>query len=76
MFGEGPGGFVLAGSPAELEGLAAEGRQAGVSMLVVGSAGGQRISIDAAEAGADVALEDAERAWRSLGERVEAALVA
>ena len=42
--------------------------------MVVGSAGGDRISIDAAEAEADVALEDAELAWRSLGEPVEGAI--
>ncbi len=74
MFGEGAGGFVLAGSPAALEALAAEARDAGVSLMVVGSAGGDRISIDAAEAEADVALEDAELAWRSLGEPVEGAI--
>ena len=37
------------------------------------SAGGDRISIAAAEAEADVPLADAERAWRSLGERLEVA---
>ena len=39
---------------------------------VVGEAGGERIAVSAAEADADVALADAARAWRSLGERVDA----
>jgi phosphoribosylformylglycinamidine synthase subunit PurL len=71
LFGEGPGGFVLAGRRERLEALAAEARDSGIEMLLIGSAGGDRISISAAEAEADVALADAERAWRSLGERVE-----
>jgi phosphoribosylformylglycinamidine synthase subunit PurL len=62
LFGEGPGGFLLAGDERELEGLGA---------WVVGQAVGDRISLTAAEAEADVALADAERAWRSLGQRVE-----
>ena len=46
-------------------------------MFVIGSAGGDRIAISAAEAELDVALADAERAWRSLPDLVEdpAALV-
>ncbi len=67
LFGEGPGGFLLAGERAELEALAG----GGVDLLIVGAAGGDRIKISAAEAEADVMLADAERAWHSLGERVE-----
>ncbi len=67
LFGEGPGGFVLAGPRAELGALAGEG----IDLFVVGRAGGERISVAAAEAEAEVALADAERAWRSLGERLE-----
>jgi phosphoribosylformylglycinamidine synthase subunit PurL len=67
LFGEGPGGFLLAGPRAELEGLALDG----VDLLIVGRAGGERISIGAAEAEADVLLAEAERAWRSLAERLE-----
>ena len=63
LFGEGPGGFVLAGDRGELERLAA----GAVDVFVVGVAGGDRISIDAAEAEVDVPLADAARAWRSLG---------
>jgi phosphoribosylformylglycinamidine synthase II len=67
LFGEGPGGFLLAGARAELEALAG----GGVDLVVVGASGGDRVRILAAEAEADIALADAERAWRSLGERVE-----
>jgi hypothetical protein len=38
---------------------------------VIGAATGARISISAAEAEVDLLLADAERAWRSLGARVE-----
>ena len=67
LFGEGPGGFVLAGDRAALERLGTSG----LDLFVVGEAGGERITISAAEAEVDVALADAERAWRSLAERVE-----
>ena len=70
LFGEGPGGFVLAGPRAELEALTGA-----VDLLVVGTAGGDRIAISAAEATIDVLLADAARAWHSLGERMEAAAV-
>jgi phosphoribosylformylglycinamidine synthase len=67
LFGEGPGGFLLAGERTELESLA----EAGVELVVVGMAGGDRVRVSAAEAAADLALADAERAWLSLGERLE-----
>jgi phosphoribosylformylglycinamidine synthase len=67
LFGEGPGGFLLAGERAELEALGGSG----VDSLVIGAATGARISISAAEAEVDLLLADAERAWRSLGARVE-----
>jgi phosphoribosylformylglycinamidine synthase len=69
LFGEGPGGFLLAGERSELEALAGSG----VDSLVIGAAGGERISISAAEAELDLLLADAERAWRSLGGRLEGA---
>ena len=74
LFGEGPGGFLVAGDRAELEALAAESGD--VDVWIVGEAGGDRIALSAAEAEADVALADAARAWRSLGERVERAPIA
>jgi phosphoribosylformylglycinamidine synthase II len=68
LFGEGPGGFVVAGERAAIEDLAAAIGAAGA--LVIGEAGGERIQLSAAEAEIAVELADAERAWRSLGERV------
>ncbi|HEX2128659.1 MAG TPA: phosphoribosylformylglycinamidine synthase subunit PurL [Solirubrobacterales bacterium] len=68
LFGEGPGGFVLAGERAELQRLAAD---AGIDVFVMGSAGGERISLSAAEAEADVSLADAQAAWHSLAGRLE-----
>jgi phosphoribosylformylglycinamidine synthase len=76
LFGEGAGGFLLAGARHAIDDLAARAGGAGVDLVVIGSSGGDRISITAAEAELDVALDDAERAWRSLGERVEGAFVA
>ena len=67
LFGEGPGGFLLSGPLAELEAL----DLGGVDLFVVGTAGGDRVSISAADAEADVLLADGERAWRSLAERLE-----
>jgi phosphoribosylformylglycinamidine synthase len=68
LFGEGPGGFVLAGEREALDALAGRG----VDLMVVGLAGGDRLQISAAETEMDVLVDDAARAWRSLAERVEA----
>jgi phosphoribosylformylglycinamidine synthase len=68
LFGEGLGGFVLTGLRSQLEALAGPD----VDLFVIGIAGGDRVSISAAEAELDVLVADAERAWRSLGERLEA----
>jgi phosphoribosylformylglycinamidine synthase II len=73
LFGEGPGGFVLAGPRAELEALGAEAEAAGVELLIVGEAGGSELTLSAAEAEVAVDLLAAERAWGSLGDRIEAA---
>jgi phosphoribosylformylglycinamidine synthase len=70
LFGESPGGFVVAGDRTALKGLASRG----VDLFVVGAANGERIVITAAEAEVDVATADAARAWRSLGEQLEAAV--
>ena len=48
--------------------LTERARDAGVEALELGSAGGDRVSIAAAERDVSVALPDAERAWRSLGD--------
>jgi hypothetical protein len=41
-----------------------------VEIVEIGEAGGDRISIAAAERDVSVALTDAERVWRSLAQRV------
>ena len=71
LFGEGPGGFVVAGSRGAIEALAAD---AGGSRRDPGRRGRRRpIEISAAEASLSIALADAERAWRSLADRLAAA---
>jgi phosphoribosylformylglycinamidine synthase subunit PurL len=74
LFGEGPGGFVVAGKRGSLLALAAESDD--VDVIPIGEAGGDRIEISAAEASLSVTLEDAERTWRSLAGRVEATAIA
>jgi phosphoribosylformylglycinamidine synthase len=66
LFGEGPGGFVVAGAAAALDTLAEEARRRGIDVLAIGEAGGDRIELSAAEAELSVQLASAERAWRSL----------
>jgi phosphoribosylformylglycinamidine synthase len=66
LFGEGPGGVVIAGSADQLSSLADKGRERGVDVVPIGRAEGDRIEIAAAEARAALSLEAAERAWRSL----------
>ena len=68
-FGEGPGGYLLAGDPEKLEAVARDAEAAGVDAWVVGTAGGENVSLSAAELDLTLPLTSAERAWRSLGER-------
>jgi phosphoribosylformylglycinamidine synthase len=70
LFGEGPGGIVLGVAAERVEELLGVAEQAGVEALEIGSAGGDRLSISAAERDASVALADAQRAWRSLADRL------
>jgi phosphoribosylformylglycinamidine synthase subunit PurL len=72
LFGEGPGGFLVAGEPSAIEELAARG--GGVDVLPIGEARGDQIAISVAEASLSVSLSDAERAWRSLAEQAEGVL--
>jgi phosphoribosylformylglycinamidine synthase len=67
LFGEGAGGFVVAGAASNLRTLATRGAQRGVDVLPIGDASGERLEVSAAEAEVSVPLADAERAWRSLG---------
>ncbi len=73
LFGEGPGGFVVAVSKGAELPIAENTTAAGVDALQLGRAGGERIAISAAEVEISVALSDAERAWGSLADRVDAA---
>jgi phosphoribosylformylglycinamidine synthase subunit PurL len=70
VFGEGPGGYLLSGPRADLDALAAQAEAAGVELWLVGAAGGTAIELAAAEAELTVALDDAERAWHSLADRL------
>jgi phosphoribosylformylglycinamidine (FGAM) synthase-like enzyme len=66
LFGEGPGGFLLAAAADELEALSERARGAGVDVLRLGQADGEGLEVSAAERDVSVALGDAEAAWRSL----------
>jgi phosphoribosylformylglycinamidine synthase subunit PurL len=70
LFGEGPGGIVAAVGASDLDAVSASADRAGVDAVRIGRAGGETISLSAAEADATVLLADAERAWRSLPERL------
>ncbi len=65
LFGEGPGGFVLAGPEATVEALCARGLA-----TRIGTAGGEVIAIGCGDAALDLTVTDAAGAWRSLGERM------
>jgi phosphoribosylformylglycinamidine synthase len=70
LFGEGPGGIVLGVSADGLRGLLEAAERAGVEALEIASVRGDRLTFSAAERDVSVALADAERAWRSLPERL------
>ena len=70
LFGEGPGGVILAVDNDRLEELLAAAETAGVEAFEIGSVAGDRLSLSAAERDVSLALADAERAWRSLPERL------
>jgi phosphoribosylformylglycinamidine synthase len=63
LFGEGPGGFLLSGERSALEEIGA---------TVIGEVGGEAIEIAAGDRSLSMSLADAESAWRSLDERIEA----
>jgi phosphoribosylformylglycinamidine synthase II len=70
LFGEGPGGIVLGAGAERVAELLQAAEHAGVQALEIGSVGGDRLEFSAAERDVSVALADAERAWRSLPERL------
>ena len=67
MFGEGAAGFLLAGPAEALEGLA------GTEVLMLGTAGGSNVELSVGEDSLALPLAECAAAWRSLGERLEAA---
>jgi phosphoribosylformylglycinamidine synthase len=72
LFGEGPGGILLAAREEDAAELAAAAEAAGVSALAIGAARGDRLEISAAEREVSLQVDDAARAWSSLPEQVEA----
>jgi phosphoribosylformylglycinamidine synthase len=68
LFGEGPGGVILAVAEAPAAEVLRAAEHGGVDAIDLGSAAGDRLSISAAEQDLSVALADAERAWGSLAE--------
>jgi phosphoribosylformylglycinamidine (FGAM) synthase-like enzyme len=70
LFGEGPGGILLAVAEPALAGVIDRAGKAGVDALDLGTVGGESIAIAAAERDVSVSVTDAEHAWRSLSERV------
>jgi len=68
LFGEGPGGIVLAVSDADAKAVLGRAEAAGVEAVDVGVVSGERLEIAAAERDVSVAVADAERGWRALGD--------
>ncbi|MGN6201482.1 MAG: phosphoribosylformylglycinamidine synthase subunit PurL [Solirubrobacterales bacterium] len=61
LFGEGPGGFLVSGDRATLEELGA---------VLIGTVGGDRVSIGAGDRSLSISLAEAREAWSSLAARV------
>jgi hypothetical protein len=58
-------------APAEiLDDLESGAKATGVMVLVIGTAGGENVTLSAGETEVSISLADATRAWRSLGERL------
>jgi hypothetical protein len=70
MLGEGPGGVLVTGDRERIE----EMGTGSTRVVVLGEVGSERIEVAAGDVSASVALADAERAWRSLVERIEGAV--
>ncbi len=66
LFGEAPGGFVVAAAERSLHELAAEGQRRGTAVLLIGELAGEAIEVAAAEVEIRVGLAEAVDAWRSL----------
>ncbi len=68
LFGEGPGGFIIAGDREAVQQLVAAVGES--RAFLIGEAGGEQIELSAAEAEVSAELGDAASAWRSLGQRM------
>ena len=66
LFGEGPGGWLLAGEIEEIAKLV----EAGLA-VPIGAAGGGTIRISVADLRIEMPLADAAAAWRSLAQRMD-----
>jgi phosphoribosylformylglycinamidine synthase len=73
LFGQSPGGIVLALPKEAAERLLASARETEVSAIWIGEAQGERLEISAAELDVSMPLADAEAVWRSLGKQLEGA---
>ncbi len=69
LYGEGPGGYLIAGPEETLRELQARAKEAGVDAWVIGSAAGDRIEISSEWMEPSVTVAAAEAAWRSLADR-------
>jgi phosphoribosylformylglycinamidine synthase len=69
LFGEGPGGYLVAGNEENVRELQARAKEAGVDAWVLGSAGGDRVEISSEWMEPSVSVAEAETAWRSLADR-------
>jgi len=67
LFGEGPGGFILAGVAAELEKLGGQG----VDFELIGKVSGNEVIVKAGESRIEILVEEAEAAFDSLEDRIE-----
>ena len=72
LFGEGPGGYLIAGSEEPVRELQSRAKEAGIDAWVIGSAGGERIEISSEWIEPSVAVTEAETAWRSLADHFDA----
>lgn len=67
LFGEGPGGFILAGEKQELEKLGGQG----VDFELIGEVTSNEVIVTAAESRAEFLVEEAAAAFDSLEDRIE-----
>ncbi len=67
LFGEGPGGFIVAGPPADLERLGGRG----VDFELIGEVTGNEVIVTAAGNRVEILVREAEAAFDSLEDRIE-----